>query len=220
MKYNSKKNLLEELKSLTHFTKEHIYSIGKSKKKYNLSNSTIDTYISRYLRHKEIIPLKRGLYINAVFYNKKKTNISYFYFLANILRKPSYISSWTALQYYNLTTEVIHTFTSITPKVTRTYNTKIGSFSYQSIKKDLFFDFYLVNKEFDFFIASPSKALFDMLYFKTKQFKGIEYEDIDFLLEELRINIEDMEKNEIDKFYALTKNYIKYGKPNSSNTKK
>lgn len=218
MKYNSKKNLLEELKTLKYFNKEDVFSMGKIKKKYNLSDSTINTYISRYIKNKEIIPLKRGLYISTFFYNNKKSNISYFYFLANILRKPSYISSWTALQYYNLTTEIIHTFASVTPKVTRIYNTKIGTFSYQSIKKDLFFDFYLVNKEFDFFIASPSKALFDMLYFKTKQFKGVKYGDINFLLEELRINIAEMEKDEKNKFYSLTKNYIKYGKPNSNNT--
>lgn len=211
MKYAAKNNLLKELNSLRYFNKERIFLLGKNKEKYNLADSTINTYISRFLKHKEIIPLKRGLYTSADFYNNNKRNISYFYFLANILRKPSYVSSWTALQYYNLTTEVIHTITSVTLKVTRNYNTKIGAFSYQSIKKDLFSDFYLVNKEFDFFIASPAKALFDLLYFKTRRFAGLKFKDIDVLIGELRINIEDMEQEEKNKFYSLVKKYIKYG---------
>lgn len=224
MKYISKNNLLEELKSLSYFNKERIFQLGKDKKKYDLANSTINTYISRFLKHKEIIPFKRGAYVSTDFYNKNKGNISYFYFLANILRKPSYVSSWTALQYYNFTTEVIHTITSVTPKTTRSYKTKIGTFSYQSIKKNLFTDFILVkdtfsdysvsfsaNKgTFDFFIASPSKALFDLLYFKTKQFKGLKFKDIDLLIEELRIDISEMEKEEQNKFYSMVKNYMHY----------
>ena len=211
MKHAAKTNLIEELKPLPYFNKDRILQLGKNKKKYNLTDNTINTYISRFLKHKEIIPLKRGMYINTDFYNNNKNNISYFYFLANILRKPSYVSSWTALQYYSLTTEIIHTITSVTFKITRNYKTKIGTFSYQSINKDIFSDFYLVNKEFDFFIATPAKALFDFLYFKTKQFKGLRFNDIDALISDLRIEITDLEKNERNKFYSMVKKYIKYG---------
>ena len=137
MKRKSKNNLLEELKSLPYFSKERICQLGKNEKSYNLKNSTLNTYISRFLKDKEIIPLKRGLYVSTHFYNSNKNNLSYSFFLANIIKKPSYISSWTALQYYNLATEIIHTTISVTPKVTRTYKTKIGTFSYQSLKKEL-----------------------------------------------------------------------------------
>lgn len=210
MKYKAKNNLLEELKSLPYFNKDRIFTLGKNEKTYNLADSTINTYISRSLKSKDIISLRNGLYISTNFYNKNKSNISYIYFLANITRKPSYISSWTALQYYNLTTEVIHTITSVTPKVTRDYKTKVGTFSYQSIKKDLFSDFSLIKDEFDFFIASPSKALFDLLYFRTRQLKGLGSKDIDLLIEELRININEMDKKEKEKFYSMVKNYIQY----------
>jgi len=211
MKYTSKSNLLEELKKLPYFDKELIYDLGKNEKTYNLKNSTIDTYISRFLKHKEIISLKRGLYVTADFYNKNRNDTSYLFYLSNILRSPSYISSWTALQYYNLATEVIHTITAITTKVTRSYKTKIGAFSYNSIKKDLFSDFSLIkNGDFEFFIATPSKALFDLLYFKTKQFKNIKLKDIDYLIEELRIDMAEMDEIEKNKFYSIIKKYIKY----------
>jgi len=179
MKYTSKDNLLEELKTLPYFKKELIYNLGKNEKTHNLADSTIDTYISRFLKHKDIISLKRGFYVTTDFYNKHRNDTTYLFYLSNILRSPSYISSWTALQYYNLTTEIIHTITAVTTKVTRSYKTKIGAFSYQSIKKDLFSDFSLIkNDDFEFFIATPAKALFDLLYFKTKQFKKIKLNDI------------------------------------------
>lgn len=211
MKYTSKSNLLEELKKLSYFDKELVYDLGKNEKTYNLKNTTINTYISRFLKHKEIISLKRGLYVTMDFYNKHRNDTSYLFYLSNILRSPSYISSWTALQYYNLATEVIHTMTAVTTKVTRSYKTKIGTFSYQSIKKDLFSDFSIIkNSDFEFFIATPAKALFDLLYFKTKQFKNTKLKDIDYLIEELRIDMAEMEETEKNKFYSMLKKYIKY----------
>lgn len=202
MKY--REILLEQLKLQPYFDKEAIYQLSEQ---YGLKSTTVDAYISRSLKRKDIIPLKNGLYISADGYNKNKDKISYFYFLANVLRKPSYISSWTALQYYNLTTEVIHTVTSVTLKTTRNYQTKISGFSYQSINEKLFSDFVLIKDKFDFFIASPAKALFDLLYFKTRQFKRVELKDIDLLIEDLRINSDEMAKEERKKFYSMIKSY-------------
>lgn len=198
----SKKNLLEQLKSLPHFNKNTVYQLGRQ---LGLNDSTVDTYISRFLKYKEILRLKNGLYISTDFFEKNKADTSYTFYLANIIRTPSYVSSWTALQYYNLATEAIHSIISITPKVTRNYETKVGNFIYQSIKKNIFSDFLLVNGKFDFYIASPSKALFDLIYFRTHQFRGIKLEEIKMLVEELRIDIDEMDKAEQEKFYSMVK---------------
>lgn len=203
-----KKNLLEQLKSLSYFSKDSLYQLGKQ---LGLADATVDTYISRFLKYKEIIRLKNGLYISTDFFDKSRGNISYSFYLANILRTPSYVSSWSALQYYNLTTEAIYGVSSVTPKVTRNYNTKAGNFSYQSIKNELFSDFSLVSADggkFDFFIASPAKALFDLLYFKTHQLRGASKKDIKLFVEGLRIDIDEMDKKEKNKFYTMIKEYI------------
>lgn len=197
----SKKNLLEQLKYLSYFSKNTVYQLGKQ---LGLKDSTVKTYISRFLRYKEIIKLKNGLYVTTDFFEKNKNDVSYSFYLANIIRTPSYVSSWTALQYYNLTTEAIYSVTSVTPKVTRDYQTKVGNFSYQSIKKELFSDFSLIKGKFDFFIALPSKALFDLLYFRTNQFRSKSAKNIKVLIEELRIEIDEMDKNEQEKFYNKT----------------
>lgn len=203
MKY--REILLDQLKSQPYFNKKAIHQLSEQ---YGLKSTTVDTYISRSLKRKDIIPLKNGLYVSSDFYNKNKGDISYSFFLANILRTPSYVSSWTALQYYNLTTEVIHTITSITPKVTRAYKTKTGNYSYQSIKKELYSNFYSVKGKFDFFIASPPKALFDLLYFRTNQFRGVQFEDIEALVAELRIDFDEMSREDQKTFYTLIKNHL------------
>lgn len=208
----SRKNLLEQIKSLPHFGKNIVYQLGKH---LELKDSTVDTYISRFLKYKEIYRLKNGLYVSSYFFDNNKNDISYSFYLANVIRVPSYVSSWAALQYYNLTTEVIHSVTSVTTKVTRDYPTKAGNFSYQSINKELFSYFSLVKGEpasregkFDFFIASPSKALFDLLYFRTHQFRGITLEGVKKLIEEMRIDIDEMDKEEREKFYSMINIFI------------
>lgn len=222
----SKKNLLEQLKSLPYFSKDSLYQLGKQ---LGLADTTVDTYISRFLKHKEIFQLKKGLYISDDFFSKNRSNIAYPFYLSNIIRTPSYISSWSALQFYNLTTEAIYSITSVTPKVTRSYKTKAGIFTYQSIKEELFSGFSLMQEEsasfvspalsaeklvgrqsgeLDFYIASPAKALFDLLYFRTHQFRGVRSKDARALVEELRIDVDEMDKKERAKFYTMIKKYL------------
>jgi predicted transcriptional regulator of viral defense system len=201
----SKSNLLEQLKSLPHFSKNTVFQLGKQ---LGLKDSTVNVYISRFLKYKDIYRLKNGLYVSADFFEKNRNDISYSFYLANVIRTPSYISSWAALQYYNLATEAIHSITSVTLKVTKEYQTKAGNFSYQSISKDFFTDFSLAKGKFDFFIASPSKALFDLLYFRTNQLRSIKSENIKTLVEELRIDIDEMDKGEQEKFYKLINKYL------------
>lgn len=203
MKY--REILIEQLKSMPYFAKEAVFQLGGQ---YGIKKTTIDSYINRSVACRDFMSLKRGLYTTSDFYDKNKGDISYIFYLANILRTPSYVSSWTALQYYNLTTEIIHTAMSVTPKVTRSYVTTAGIFTYQSIKKDLFLGFSLVRGKFDFFIASPSKSLFDLLYFKTNQFRGVKFEAIDALVGNLRIDIDEIDASERAKFYALVRKYI------------
>lgn len=202
MKY--REILLEQLKNQPYFTKKAIYQLSEQ---YRLKSATVNTYISRSLKRKDIITLKRGLYISTDFFDKNKNDTSYLFYIANILRTPSYVSSWGALQYYNLTTEIIHTTTSVTPKVTRSYQTKVGNFAYQSIKDELFVDFSLVKGKFDFFIASPTKALFDLLYFKTRRFSGVNMNNVKSLISSLRIDFDEMDKNEQEKFFTMIKKY-------------
>ncbi len=200
MKY--REDIIQQLKKQPFFTKEAFSQLAST---YSLKNSTISSYLVRSVARKDIVQLKRGFYVTSDFYLKYKNNSSYLFYLANVLRGPSYVSSWTALQHYNLTTEIIGTITSVAEKVTRDFKTKIGTFSYQSIKKDFFSDFVLKKDVFEYYIATPAKALFDLLYFKTNQFRGVTFQEINSMIESLRIDIDEMDKVEREKFYAMVK---------------
>ena len=197
-------NLLEQLKPLPYFGKTTVYQLGKQ---LGLKDTSINTYISRFLKNREIVLLMRGTYVTADFFETNRTDISYSFYLANVIRRPSYVSSWAALQYYDLATEAIHSITSVTLKVTREYKTRAGNFSYQSIDKRLFSDFVLKKGKFDFFIATPSKALFDLLYFRTRGFRGIAIDRVRPMIEELRIEFDDMSEEEQKKFNLMLKKY-------------
>ena len=168
----------------------------------------MDVSISRLLKKKELIQLKKGLYVTANYAKMHQKDISYTFALANILHRPSYISSWSALQYYNLTTEAIYETISVGLKTTRNYSNPLGSFKFFSIKKDLFTDFSLVKTDCSFLIASPAKALFDMLYFRTRRFSSLSTEDVKTILFNLRINMDEMPKREEKKFYKMLKTYL------------
>jgi len=111
----SSSNLLEGLKALPYVRKDSVLQLGMQ---LGLSRSTVNTYISRFLKRRQLLHLKKGLYVSADAFSKNGQDASYQFYLANVLRTPSYVSSWAALQYYDLTTEAIHTITSVTPKIT------------------------------------------------------------------------------------------------------
>lgn len=194
--------ILDQLKTQPYFDKQSIRQLGEQ---LGIKESSLDSYIVQSIKHKDILPLRKGLYVSTDFYDGHKRDISYTFFLANVVRRPSYISSWTALQYYDLTTEIIRVTTSVTTKLTREYRSKMGSFSYHSIKKSLFSGFTLEKRTFDFFIASPAKALFDLLYFRTLQFRNIRFRQIERLIDELRIDIDEMDSKERESFYEMIK---------------
>jgi hypothetical protein len=110
------------------------------------------------------------------------------------------------MQFYNLTTELVASIvTSVTNKVTRTYNTELGKFMYRSIKDDLFdyFETYTKGK-YKFIIATNFKSIFDYLYFITNRFrKKIDNTIFDLL----RIDINELSLKDKKFFYKLIKNY-------------
>jgi predicted transcriptional regulator of viral defense system len=195
-----RKKILEELKEFPYFNKKVIKELCL---KHNLSLATVNSYIHKGTKNNEVVRLKNGFYVTKEFYDKNIEDIGYVFFIANQLRNPSYISSWIALDYYNMTTNVINTVTSVTTKVTRDYSNKVGNFTYKSIKNELFKGFSSIKSRlgFDYLIASPAKALFDLIYLNTNQFRTFEPD----ILKRLRIDTEEMSNKSKKEFKKLLK---------------
>lgn len=152
----------------------------------------LDKKISLLLRDGILVSLKRGLYVSKIFYLKNKENIEEY--LANIIYYPSYLSKEYVLAKQGLIPESVFTYTSVTIKTTRFFKNKLGNFSYNKIKEDLFTGYYLKSffENYKIKIATKAKALFDFFYFLP--FKSAKQ------IDDLRINWENINKNDIEEF--------------------
>lgn len=158
----------------------------------------------KYMKKKSLLlSLKKGFYIYAdKSYSKE--------IIANHLYAPSYISFEYALWFYSLIPEKIERVTSATTKRKKIFKTPIGEFVYKHIDKKLFslgVEIYSV-REGNFLIASKEKALCDTLFLLKGTRISSKKEMIEFLEEDLRFDIDELEDFDIGtvkKYYELSK---------------
>jgi predicted transcriptional regulator of viral defense system len=119
--------------------------------------------ISSLIKKKEIIRVKKGLYVLGEDYQKPFSHE----ILANLIYGPSYISLEFALSHYGLIPERVNTITSITSKRNKIFKTSIGNFTYNYLPLKLY-PVGLRRVEIEhkraFIIASKEKSLADLLY--------------------------------------------------------
>ena len=154
-----------------------------------------------------IIRLKRGLYVvNPEHSGKTLSNE----LIANHLYAPSYISMSTALRYYGLIPDAVYTYQSMTVKHSRNFKTPIGNYDYKYINRDAFsVGIKSMHKgEYAFLIASPEKALCDLIANSSKV-------NLRFLKDVDNYLVHDM-RMDMDEFYrfdaTIFEEYIKVGK--------
>ncbi|MDP4011056.1 MAG: hypothetical protein Q8P72_02390 [Candidatus Roizmanbacteria bacterium] len=177
-------NKLKQLSNLSYFDLETLAQVTE------LEGNTLYKNISRWIKQGSIIQLKRGLYTTQNFASKQDAG-SYLEFISNKLRYPSYLSLEYVLGKYQILTESVYTYTSVTQKSTRVYTNTLGVFSYRSISSVLFTGFKIVrDNNFEIAIATKSKALFDFLYLKLYRKSEITKTMID----DLRLNVDEFTK--------------------------
>jgi len=84
--------------------------------------------------------------------------------IANKIYAPSYISLETALNYYGIIPESTYLVTSISTRKTYNFQTNLVSFSYNTIKPQAFFGYFINKNNNNFKMAYPEKAILDYLY--------------------------------------------------------
>jgi len=131
---------------------------------------------NRYVRQGLLIRLKRNIYVlKDKWIRLDREQV---FPLANIIQVPSYISLMTALDYYEITTQVQRDFIE-SVAVKRTKEVEIGQrfFNYTKINTDLYSGF---SRTRGFFIATPEKALLDALYLMSLGRYRFDIPSIDF----------------------------------------
>lgn len=145
-------------------------------------------------KHDEIIRLKRGLYVvNPEITGKPLST----YLMANHIYAPSYVSMSSALRYYGLIPETVYETQSMTVKHARDFDTPFGRFSYTTISHETFhIGVRSINKEsYSFLIASPEKALCDLV--ANTPYVNLRY------IKEARLYLEEDIRLDMDEFFKM-----------------
>jgi predicted transcriptional regulator of viral defense system len=173
--------------------------IANSMAKYNFANySNKNNKINREIKNQKLFKIITGLY---------ETNPDTpGYLLASSIYGPSYISFEYALSFYGFIPERVNTVTCATfnKKKKKQYNTDFGVFTYRDVPMLVYpLEIVLVQDgSYSYQIATLEKALCDKLY-TLKPLKN--YSDLEkMLFDDLRINIEDFNKLNIDKIQKLS----------------
>lgn len=121
--------------------------------------------LNDWLNNGWIKRIRRFWYANSSF---NPEGIDYF-FIANKIYSPSYISLESALSHYGFIPEATLQITSVSTRKTNLFDTQFGVFSYQSIKNNLYFGYEVIkNNSRPFILATPEKAMLDYLYLHSK----------------------------------------------------
>lgn len=161
-----------------------------------------------------IIRLKRGLYVVNPEFSGKLLSTE---LISNHLYTPSYLSMSSALRFYGLIPETVYTHQCMTIKHARNFQTPIGFFDYNHISREAFsigIRRIEETKDCAFLIASPEKALCDLIANSPKLNLRFMKEVEIFLMEDIRFDIERLYQFNTD----ILEQYISVGKKSESIT--
>ncbi len=137
----------------------------------------------------ELIRLKRGLYVVSPTLTGLPLSKE---LISNHIYGPSYVSQETALRYYGLIPEQVHLMQAVTTKHTRIFENALGRFEYTGVPRDYFAIgiTFVQETAYSFLIATPEKALCDLILFRSKLNLRYKREILAFLADDLRLDMD------------------------------
>lgn len=137
----------------------------------------------------KIIRLKKGLYVVSP---KESGKLLSTELIANHIYGPSYVSMESALRYYGLIPESVYTIRSMVIKHTKSFNNMLGKFEYTECPKN-YFPIGIKqesNADATFLIATPEKALCDLIAYTPNLNLRFQKETSAYLEEGLRLDMD------------------------------
>ena len=145
-----------------------------------------------------IIRIKRDLYVVSKKIHNQEISSE---LVANHLYGPSYISLESALSYYGLIPERVYSMRSASTKQYKQYNTQLGNFEYIKVPENYFsigINQKIIENKYAFLIASPTKAICDMIVTTSNLRLQSAKAMLNYLTENLRIDfgvLKTLDKN-------------------------
>jgi hypothetical protein len=119
--------------------------------------------VSELERKGFVIRVKRDLYVVSQKIHNQEISRE---LVANHLYGPSYVSLETALAHYGLIPERVYSVRSVCAKMHKNYDTPLGNFEFVKVPEKYFpigIRQEIIDNQYAFLIASPEKALCDMI---------------------------------------------------------
>ena len=136
------------------------FGVEDISKALGISVASARVTASRYARQGVLLRMKKNMYVLREAWNAAGREEKFQ--LANLGQVPSYISLMTALEYFEMTTQMQRRFfESVAVRKSKEINMNGTLFRYVKVAPDLYNAF---KKEKRFFIATPEKALLDAFY--------------------------------------------------------
>jgi hypothetical protein len=118
--------------------------------------------LTRWVNSGKLYQLRRGIYSVAPPYQKVQPHP---FLIANSLQRASYVSLQSAMAFYGLIPETVNITTSVCAGRPERLKTPLGIFEFRHIKSKLLFGYKLIDLGGQrAFIATPEKALLDLIY--------------------------------------------------------
>ena len=137
----------------------------------------------------QLIRLRRGLYVQPPSVTGKIISLE---LVANHIYSPSYVTGLYALRYYGLIPELVYTVTSATTGLSKRFVNKLGTFEYRKFACD-YYHIGIKIQDGDgcsFLIASPEKALCDLICMTSHLNLRYIRETTAYLEEDLRLDMD------------------------------
>ena len=160
-------------------------------------NSAIAAKAKRLEEAGDVVRLKKGLYVTSPDISEKPLNE---FLIANHLYGPSYVSMQSALRYYGLIPERVYVVSSMTTGLHKEFTNKIASFSYVHCDREYYSIGLEIKKEngFQFILASPEKALCDMMVYTPHLNLRYQSEIYSYLEEDLRFDLDALKNFNVE----------------------
>lgn len=156
-----------------------------------------DDFISRRVKAGELIRLKNGFFLIAE--KIEEAPVPYEQ-IANLMYGPSYISFEWALSFYQMIPEGVYVVTSASMTKSKKFKTPIGTFDYAYLSHARY-AVGIDQKETlagKFLIATPEKALADLIHLKSKHLEG----------KDLLVDLIEARRIEEDRLKSLNKSHL------------
>jgi hypothetical protein len=184
---------------------ENLKQLGIIPVDYALLSSIFSDY--KYPRNKianleiegKLIRLKRSLYVVSPDVSGKFLSTE---LIANHIYGPSYISMESALRYYGLIPESVRMVRSMTTKRSRIFENSISRFDYINCS-EVYYPIGINQKigdDYSFLIASPEKALCDLIAYTPNVRPRFINAMLLYLEEDIRLDMETFYKLDVNIF--------------------